>query len=99
MVDPTNFKATVSEWRLVLNALKSYKSLFESKVDAIEDEDLQNEIYDDLERLERLIPDFQAQFDNKYNIDAVKIIKDCGFTCSVDNDIAIKKDITSLGMI
>ncbi len=95
MVDPTNFKATVSEWRLVLNALKSYKSLFESKVDAIEDEDLQNEIYDDLERLERLIPDFQAQFDNKYNIDAVKIIKDCG----VDNDITIKKDITSLGMI
>ena len=68
MVEPTNFKATVSEWRLVLNALKSYKSIFESKVDAIEDEDLQNEMYDDLERLERLIPDFLAQFYKKYNI-------------------------------
>ena len=40
-----------------------------------------------------LAPDIQQAAQQNY-IDAVKLIKDFGFTCSVDNDIAIKKDIT-----
>jgi hypothetical protein len=64
MPDTTNFKALVSEWRLVLRALDSYKTMLDSKVDSIDDEDKQNEMYDDLERLERLIPDFQSQFND-----------------------------------
>ena len=40
-----------------------------------------------------LSPDIQQTAQKNY-IDAVKLIKDFGFTCSVDNDIAIKKDIT-----
>ncbi len=67
MPNAKNFKAIVPEWRLVISALESYKDVLESKVNNIEDEDLQNEIYDDLERLERLIPDFQAQFKKKYS--------------------------------
>jgi very-short-patch-repair endonuclease len=39
-----------------------------------------------------LSPDIQKTAQEHY-IDAVKLIKDYGFTCSVDNDIAIKKDI------
>ncbi len=39
-----------------------------------------------------LSPDIQKTAQQHY-IDAVKLIKDYGFTCSVDNDIAIKKDI------
>ncbi len=66
MPNATNFKAIVSEWRLVLQALEAYKANLDSKVDSIEDEDKQNEIYDDLERLERLIPDFQSQFDTNF---------------------------------
>jgi len=67
MPNAKNFKAIVSEWRLVISSLESYKDVLESKVNNIEDEDLQNEIYDDLERLERLIPDFQAQFKKEYS--------------------------------
>jgi len=40
-----------------------------------------------------LFPNIQQTAQQNY-IDAVKLIKDFGFTCSVDNDIAIKKDIT-----
>ncbi len=40
-----------------------------------------------------LSPNIQQTAQKNY-IDAVKLIKDFGFTCSVDNDIAIKKDIT-----
>jgi len=40
-----------------------------------------------------LSTDIQQTAQKNY-IDAVKLIKDFGFTCSVDNDIAIKKDIT-----
>ncbi len=67
MPDAKNFKAIVSEWRLVISALESYKDVLEYKVNNDEDEDHQNEIYDDLERLERLIPDFRAQFKKEYN--------------------------------
>ncbi len=67
MPNTSDFKAIISEWRLVINALENYKDVLDSKVKNIEDEDLQNEIYDDLERLERLIPDFQSQFENEYN--------------------------------
>ncbi len=40
-----------------------------------------------------LSPNIQQTVQKNY-IDAVKLIKDFGFTCSVDDDIAIKKDIT-----
>jgi len=40
-----------------------------------------------------LSPDIQQTAQKNY-IDAVKLIKDFGFTCSVGDDIAIKKDIT-----
>ncbi|MDM8563593.1 hypothetical protein QUF54_09590 [Candidatus Marithioploca araucensis] len=40
-----------------------------------------------------LSPDIQQTAQKNY-IDAVKLIKDFGFTCSAPNDIAIKKDIT-----
>ncbi len=40
-----------------------------------------------------LSPNIQQTAQNNY-IDAVKLIKDFGFTCSAPNDIAIKKDIT-----
>jgi len=67
MPNTSNFKALISEWRLVINALESYKDVLDSRVKNIEDDDLKNEIYDDLERLERLIPDFQSQFENEYS--------------------------------
>ncbi len=66
MPNATNFKAIVSEWRIVLQALEAHKANLDSKVDSIEDENKQNEIYDDLELLERLIPDFQSQFDTNF---------------------------------
>ncbi len=62
-----SFKAVISEWCLVISALESYKNILESKVKHVEDEDMQNETYDDLERLERLIPDFRAQFKKEYS--------------------------------
>ncbi|MCP4696244.1 MAG: hypothetical protein GY862_05280 [Gammaproteobacteria bacterium] len=65
MADLTEVKALVSEWRLVINALESHKNNLESKAESIEDEDRQNEIYDDLERLERLIPDFKLQLNTR----------------------------------
>ncbi len=40
-----------------------------------------------------LSPNIQQTAQKNY-IDAVKLIKDFGFTCSVDDEIAIKKDIT-----
>ncbi len=40
-----------------------------------------------------LSPNIQQTSQNNY-IDAVKLIKDFGFTCTVGDDIAIKKDIT-----
>ncbi|MDM8560461.1 DUF559 domain-containing protein [Candidatus Parabeggiatoa sp. HSG14] len=40
-----------------------------------------------------LSPNIQQTAQKNY-IDVVKLIKDFGFTCSVDDDIAIKKDIT-----
>jgi len=40
-----------------------------------------------------LSPDIQQTAQKNY-IDAVKLIKEFGFTCSAPNDIAIKKDIT-----
>jgi len=40
-----------------------------------------------------LSPNIQQTAQKNY-IDAVKLIKEFGFTCSVENDIAIKKDIT-----
>ncbi len=40
-----------------------------------------------------LSPNIQQTAQNNY-IDAVKLIKDFGFTCTVGDDIAIKKDIT-----
>jgi len=40
-----------------------------------------------------LAPDIQQAAQQNY-IDAVKLIKDFGFTCSAPNEIAIKKDIT-----
>jgi len=40
-----------------------------------------------------LSPNIQQTVQKNY-IDAVKLIKEFGFTCSVDDDIAIKKDIT-----
>jgi hypothetical protein len=66
MPNTTNFKAIASEWKLVLQALEAYKANLDSEVDSIEDEDKQNETYDDLERLERLIPDFQSQFNTNF---------------------------------
>ncbi len=66
MPNATNFKALASEWKLVLQALDVFKADLDAKVDSIDDEDKQNEMYDDLERLERLIPDFQAQFDANF---------------------------------
>ncbi len=67
MPNAKNFKAIISEWRLVINALENYKDALESKVSNVEDENLQNEIYDELEALERLIPDFRAQFKKEYS--------------------------------
>ena len=66
MPNAVNFKAIASEWKLVLQALEAHKASLDSEVDAIEDEDKQNEIYDDLERLERLIPDFKSQFNASF---------------------------------
>lgn len=66
MPNATNFKALAPEWKLVLQALDAFKADLDAKVDSIDDEDKQNEMYDDLERLERLIPDFQAQFDANF---------------------------------
>lgn len=66
MPNATSFNAMISEWKLVIQALEAYKVNIDSEVDSIEDEDKQNEMYDDLERLERLIPDLTSQFNNKF---------------------------------
>jgi len=66
MADPTNFRAIVSEWKLVIDALENYKADLDATVESMEDEDKQNLIYDDLERLDALIPDFKDQFDKAY---------------------------------
>ena len=66
MPNATSFNAIVSEWKLVIQALEAYKVSLDLEVDSIEDEDKQNEMYDDLERLERLIPDFKSQFNNEF---------------------------------
>ncbi|OUS10925.1 hypothetical protein A9Q89_10225 [Gammaproteobacteria bacterium 53_120_T64] len=66
MPNAISFKAIASEWSLVLQALEAYKVRLDSEVESIEDEDQQNEIYDELERLDSLIPDFQSQFNSNF---------------------------------
>jgi len=66
MPNATSFNAIISEWKLVIEALEAYKIKIDLEVDAIEDEDKQNEMYDDIERLERLIPDFKSQYNNEF---------------------------------
>lgn len=66
MPNATNFKAIISEWRLVIDALESHKEKLDAEVNLIEDEDKQNEIYDDLQRLEGLIEDFKTQFSENF---------------------------------
>jgi hypothetical protein len=66
MADPTSIKATIGEWRTVLAALEAHMKHLATIVKSIEDEDKQCEIYDDLERLERMIPDFKNQFEANY---------------------------------
>lgn len=59
----TSIKATVGEWRVVLTALEEHMKHLTAMVKTIEDEDEQCEIYDDLQRLQRMIPDFKSQFE------------------------------------
>lgn len=61
MAELTHFKASISEWRVALDALRFYKKHLLSVVGGIEDEERQNMVYDDLERIERMIPDFEKQ--------------------------------------
>ncbi len=66
MADPTSIKATIGEWRIVLTALEGHMKQLATIVKTTEDEDKQCEIYDELERLERMIPDFKKQFEANY---------------------------------
>ena len=61
MADLTSIKATAGEWRVVLHALEEHMKHLTAMVKTIEDEDEQCEMYDDLERLQRMIPDFKNQ--------------------------------------
>ncbi|NHZ98834.1 hypothetical protein [Massilia sp. CCM 8734] len=67
MADLTSIKATVGEWRVVLTALEEHMKHLTAVVKTIEDEDQQCEMYDDLERLQRMIPDFKSQFEESIN--------------------------------
>ena len=60
------FNAIYSEWRLVIDALVAYKEKLDREVELIEDEDKQNQVYDELERLEHPIPDFKAQVSENF---------------------------------
>ncbi|NHZ44454.1 hypothetical protein [Massilia aquatica] len=67
MADLTSIEATVGEWRVVLTALEEHMKHLTAMVNTIEDEDEQCEMYDDLERLQRMIPDFKSQFEEGMN--------------------------------
>lgn len=61
--NPT-FKASYPEWRTVIDALHQYAKHLEAIGPTIkeEDEDKWLLIYDDLERLDRIIPSFERQW-------------------------------------
>ena len=59
--NPT-FKASYAEWSTVLDALHNYAAHLASTISGIEDEDKHLIAYDDLERLDRIIPSFERQF-------------------------------------
>ncbi|UOD27962.1 hypothetical protein INH39_21070 [Massilia violaceinigra] len=67
MADLTSIEATVGEWRVVLTALEEHMKHLTAMVNTIEDEDEQCEMYGDLERLQRMIPDFKRQFEEGIN--------------------------------
>lgn len=64
MVEPSSFRATVGEWRTVIDAMKHYKRNLETQ--DLENEDQQLLMDDDIERLTLLIPDFERQFRANY---------------------------------
>lgn len=64
IVEPSSFKATVGEWKTVIEAMKHYKKYLENL--GIKDEDQQLAVDDDIHRLMMMIPDFERQFKNNY---------------------------------
>ena len=66
MAEPSSFKATVAEWRTVIESMKHFREHLRHQVKQIKDEDEQNLMYDEIERLESLIPDFERQFAAEY---------------------------------
>ncbi len=59
--NPT-FKASYAEWRTVLDALHHYAAHLAATISGVEDADKHLIAYDDLERLDRIIPSFERQF-------------------------------------
>ena len=55
------FKATIPEWRVVLDAMRRYQEHLSKTVATLASEDAEFLVYDDLERLKRLIPGFTRQ--------------------------------------
>jgi hypothetical protein len=59
------FKASLAEWRTVLAAVRHYREHLAATAPAIENEDKQLIAYDDMERLDRIIPNFERQLDEE----------------------------------
>jgi len=64
IVDPSPFTAIISEWRVVIAAMKAYKEQLDNTT--VDDEIKQLLIDDEIQRLDMLIPDFEMQFRANY---------------------------------
>jgi hypothetical protein len=59
------FKASLAEWRTVLAAVRHYREHLAATAPGIENEDKQLIAYDDVERLDRIIPNFERQLNEE----------------------------------
>jgi len=55
------FKASFAEWRTVLAAARHYREFLAATAPRIEDDSQQLVAYDDIERLNRIIPNLETQ--------------------------------------
>jgi len=55
------FKVSFAEWRTVLAAVRHYREYLAATAPVIEDEDKQLVAYDDIERLDWIIPNLECQ--------------------------------------
>jgi len=67
LVMPINpaFNVSFAEWRTVLAAARHYREYLASTAPVIEDEGRQLVAYDDIERLDRIIPSLECQLNEE----------------------------------